>query len=314
MSTGEGPSGAKGGDAPSLEAIAHDRRRGASEVAESLLGSVERWANSVPDAGGVSAVELHASLTRLAKAQAALAPVLRISNDLLVELERREGDEEASIRSGVAKVAGRWRSRLGSAAASLALHVRRAIGDADTITTYSASGTIRSALEAHAAAGEWFTVAVGEGRPGQEGTEMAKALAGREIPVRLGTDAWLLSTGLEEGGIVLVGADALLPDRWVNKIGTAVLARAADDRGVPVVCAADTSKFLPAALAALPRSYDRDPAEIVSEPPAALEVENPYFEEIPYDLLDRLVTERGPTRPRDLRIGEIPVAGALRRP
>ena len=79
-----------------------------------------------------------------------------------------------------------------------------------------------------------------------------------------------------------------------------------------VVCAADTGKFLPPALAALPRSYERDPVEILADPPPSLTIANPYFEEIEWEALDVLVTERGPTRPRDLRSGDIPVARTLR--
>ena len=150
-----------------------------------------------------------------------------------------------------------------------------------------------------------------EARPGNEGTRLAAALAKRGIPVRLGTDAWLWRA-IEDEGTLVVGADMLLPTGWVNKIGTRALAARARQSGVGVVCAADTSKFLPPALAALPRSYERDPREIVPDPPTALEVENPYFEEIDWDALDVLVTERGPTRPRDLRSGDIPVARALR--
>jgi len=276
----DGAAEAAGNATPTLEAIAGDRRRGASEVAESLLAWGKAWGGAEGDA---SPGDVHSSLARLARTQAALAPVLRIANEFLVEIERREGSEEDSIRRAVGSVAGRWRSRLHSAANSLDLHLRRAIGGAGTVYTYSASATVRTALEAHAATGAWFRVVVSEGRP-----------------------------GLDEPGIVLVGADALLPARWVNKIGTGLLAARAKERGIGVVCAADTSKFLPTALAALPRSYDRDPAEIAAERPPSMEVENPYFEEIDYEALDRLVTERGPTRPRDLRVGAIPVARALR--
>jgi len=44
----------------------------------------------------------------------------------------------------------------------------------------------------------------------------------------------------------------------------------------------------------------------------SLTIANPYFEEIEWEALDVLVTERGPTRPRDLRSGDIPVARTLR--
>jgi len=204
-----------------------------------------------------------------------------------------------------------WRRRLASADEALSLHLRRAFEGATTIYTYSASSTIAASIVAHFEAGQWFTVAVSESRPGGEGTALACSLAGRGVRVTLGTEAWLWGA-LEEGGVLVVGADALLSTAWVNKIGTAALAARARESGVPVVVAADTSKWLPPALATLPRSYERDPGEIFAGGPPSLEIRNPYFEELPYGALDHLVTERGPTRPRDLRVGEIPVARALR--
>ena len=130
--------------------------------------------------------------------------------------------------------------------------------------------------------------------------------------VRLGTDAWLFGAIEEDDGVALVGADALLPTHWVNKLGTRIFAERVRAAGVRMVVAADTSKWLPGALAALPRSYERSPDEIAPTRPEALEVANPYFEEIAYSELDQLITERGPTRPKDLWVGEIAVARALR--
>jgi translation initiation factor 2B subunit (eIF-2B alpha/beta/delta family) len=298
---------AAGPEASSLADIAADRRGGAAEVAERLLAWGEAWGEGAPGAPD----DVTASLVELARAQAALAPVLRIANDYLDALERLGGMAETSQRRVVGNAAHRWRERLALAGEALTLHVRRALAGASTVYTYSASSTIERALEAHAAAGHWFRVVVSEASPGREGVALAISLAERGVRVRLGTDAWLMGS-LEDEGVVLVGADALLPARWVNKLGTRLLADRGRARGLRVVVAADTSKWLPAALAALPRSYERDPAELVAEPaPAALEVVNPYFEEIPYSELDVLVTERGPTRPKDLGTGDISVAKAL---
>lgn len=295
-----------------LEALASDRRRGAAEIAAALLDWCEAWgeeeAREPP-----AASEVAATLASIARSQAAMAPILRVSNDLLLEIERREdAGDEGAVRRAAAKAAASWRSRLAAATESLGLHLRRALEGADTVYTYSASSTVRAAIEARYAAGDWFRVVVSEARPGNEGAALARSLAERGVPVRFGTDVWLWSA-LEEGeGALVLGADALLSTAWVNKFGSAVLADRARAAGVPVVVAADTSKWLPPALASLPRSYDRDPGELVVRPPASMEVENPYFEEIPYAALDHLITERGPTRPRDLRSGEIPVAEALR--
>ena len=290
-----------------LEAVSTDLSGGASDVAGSLLVWGEAWSSGAPG----TAREALVGLEHVARRQAALAPVLRIANDMLIEIERRDLDDESAIRGGVGKAVAYWRERLQSARDALRLHVRRALGSASALYTYSASSTVQGAIEDHFAAGAWFRVVVSESRPGNEGTRLASALAERGIPVRLGTDAWLWRT-IEDEGLLVVGADMLLPTGWVNKIGTSALATRAREAGVEVVCAADTSKFLPPALAALPRSYERDPRQILSDPPASLEIENPYFEEIEWEAMDVLVTERGPTRPRDLRSGDIPVARALR--
>ena len=289
-----------------LSEIVADRRRGAAEIAEKLLAWGEAW-----ETGSGSIDEAMAALASVARGQAALAPVLRIANDFLVELERREGTDEEAARRGVAALAERWRQRLAAAAEALGLHLKRALEGVSTIYTYSASSTVRRVLESHYAAGHWFRVVLSEARPGGEGARLAAALAEKGVPVRLGVDVWLPGA-MEEEGTFVVGADALLPTRWVNKLGTVALAARARERGIGVVVAADTSKWLPPALAALPRMYDRDPAEIVYRPPPSLEAVNPYFEEIAYTALDRLITERGVTRPQDLRVGDVPVARALR--
>lgn len=290
-----------------LDAIAGDVSGGASEVARALLAWGESWSAGAPG----TAREATVGLDRLARRQAALAPVLRIANDMLVEFDRFDAGDEAALRGAVGKIARRWRARLDEAQGTLRLHLRRALGSAPAIYTYSASSTVQAAIEDHFAGGAWFRVVVSESRPGCEGSRLAAALAGRGIPVALGTDAWLWGA-IEDEGLLVLGADTLLPTGWVNKRGSRALALRARERGVAVVCAADTGQFLPPALAALPRSYERDPVEILADPPPSLAIANPYFEEIGWEALDVLVTERGPTRPRDLRSGDIPVARTLR--
>lgn len=294
----------------SLQKIADDRRRGAAEIADKLIGWGEAWGGGEGQEG---VAEVVADLEVVARSQSALAPVLRVANDLLAAVERRIDDEEEAIREAVAMVAIGWRKRLASAAESIGVHVRKALERVSTIYTYSASSTIRHALLAHHAAGEWFQVVMSEARPGGEGARMAASLAERGIPVRIGTDVWMWSA-FEEEGVFLVGADALLSSGWVNKIGSEALASRAREQAVEVVVAADTSKWLPPALAALPRLYDRDPAELVFRPAPTLEARNVYFEEIPYAALDRLITERGVTRPEDLRSGDVHIATTLTTP
>lgn len=300
---------ARAGAWEALEAVTGDVSGGASEVARALLAWGESWSGGAPG----TAREALVGLERVARRQAALAPVLRIANDMLLEFDRFEAEDEAAMRAAIGRSAGGWRARLDEAEGTLRLHLRRALGSAPAIYTYSASSTVQGAIEDHFAGGAWFRVVISESRPGCEGTRLAAALSARGIPVSLGTDAWLWGA-IEDEGLLVLGADTLLPTGWVNKRGSRALAMRARERGVAVVCAADTAKFLPPALASMPRSYERDPIEILADPPASLTIANPYFEEIEWEALDILVTERGPTRPRDLRSGDIPVARLLREP
>ena len=178
-----------------LAAVGDDLEGGASKVAWTLIAWGESWSAGAPG----TAREVAVGLERVARRQAALAPVLRIANDMLVEIELRDPGDEAALRTGVGRAAARWRQRLEAASGALRLHLRRALGGVSTIYTYSASSTVQGAIEDHFAAGGWFRVIVSESRPGNEGARLAQALAARGVPVTLGTDAWLLGAIEEEG-------------------------------------------------------------------------------------------------------------------
>ena len=59
-----------------------------------------------------AAREALVGLERTARRQAALAPVLRIANDMLVELERFDPEDEVALRAAIGRAAARWRARL----------------------------------------------------------------------------------------------------------------------------------------------------------------------------------------------------------
>ena len=65
-----------------LESVSEDVSGGALDVARSLLAWGEAWSSGAPG----TAREILVGLERVARRQAALAPVLRIANDLLVEI------------------------------------------------------------------------------------------------------------------------------------------------------------------------------------------------------------------------------------
>ena len=135
-------------------------------------------------------------------------------------------------------------------------------------------------------------VACAEGRPALEGRRLAEVLAALDVPVTCYSDA-ALGNALAGADAVLVGADAVTPDWFLNKVGTRMLAAAAAQAGVPVYVVASRDKFLPATAGARLRISEGAAAEIWDTPARQVTVRNPYFESTPADLASAFITDVG---------------------
>jgi translation initiation factor 2B subunit (eIF-2B alpha/beta/delta family) len=135
-------------------------------------------------------------------------------------------------------------------------------------------------------------VSCGEGRPALEGRRLAQALAALDVPVTCYSDA-ALGNAIAAADAVLVGADAVTPEWFLNKVGTRMLAAVAAQAGVPVYVVASRDKFVPATVAARLRISEGAAAEIWDSPSALIAVRNPYFEPIPLDLASAFITDVG---------------------
>jgi ribose 1,5-bisphosphate isomerase len=180
-----------------------------------------------------------------------------------------------------------------------------------TVATLSASESVRAVLTQCAGGGKEVRVFVSESRPAREGVEFATSLPAWNIPVTVVTDAALPS--LVEGcDLVLVGADSVSEESFVNKTGTYALALAAREADVPFHVAALLDKFIPVALRGDPGRL-MDEHEILDDRPGGVAVENRYFESVPTSLVTSIVTEDGVLEPS--RVGEKltahPIAPAL---
>jgi translation initiation factor 2B subunit (eIF-2B alpha/beta/delta family) len=180
-----------------------------------------------------------------------------------------------------------------------------------TVVTVSSSESVRAIVAAAAAEGKEIEVLLSESRPRLEGIVAARSL--REIGVRstLVVDAALPGL-VRDADVVLVGADSVSEDEFVNKVGTLPLALAAREEGAPLYVAALEDKFLPKALRGRP-DRDHDPSELLDEAPPGIRPRNIYFEATPLNLVHGIVTECGIVRPDELaeRLTARPVAPPL---
>jgi len=160
----------------------------------------------------------------------------------------------------------------------------------------TALGVIRTAIEK----GKRIEVIACETRPLNQGSRITTwELLQDEIPVTLIADS-MSAVVMREGKVdkVIVGADRVVKEGVINKIGTYMHAVVAKSHNIPFYVAAPLSSF------DLKRSYkeveieERSPEELIffgAEQIAPLEVKvyNPAFDFTPFELIAAVITEKG---------------------
>jgi translation initiation factor 2B subunit (eIF-2B alpha/beta/delta family) len=297
-----------------FESIARDSTSSASVLtrlaARELAEMVEASDASEP---GAFWEELHSACMELVRAKREMASIISLVSQVLSVAER-------SILSGVSPDTARrivyaecnraWESGE-TLLEELGLEGAGLVPAGGTVATVSTSESVRAVLAAAVRSGTECRVLVSESRPSNEGVEFGTSLPAWGIPVTLVVDAALPGL-VERCQIVLVGADAISENDFINKAGTYPLALAAREAGVPVYVAALLDKLI--AEGARGRA-DRvwDPGEVLAAPPPGVTVENRYFERVPLALVEGIITEEGILSAEEVstRISSRPVAPAL---
>jgi ribose 1,5-bisphosphate isomerase len=174
----------------------------------------------------------------------------------------------------------------------------RRIEDGDLVMTHCNSAATTAVLKKAFDEGKHFEVFVCETRPRFQGRITAKTLSGMGIPTSLIVDgaARFFMTKADKA---IVGADAVAANgAVVNKIGTSMVALAAQESRVLFFVAAETYKFSPETmLGQLVKIEERRSIELISESELAqmptVTVRNPSFDVTPPEYVDLIITERG---------------------
>lgn len=283
---------------------------GAAVVSRTAAEVVRRVAVRA-DAGSPAELRevLDEAACRILDAQPAMAPVVTLLARVFAELDDAPDLDEARRR--VARVAEGFREELARRSERAGRHLSDLLDGGDRVLTLSDSSTVRSGLLRAAEEGGLSVVCL-ESRPLDEGLRLARALAEGGVGVTVAVDA-SMALHLPGCRAVVLGADSVGDAGIVNKVGSVPLARCARAAGVPVWVVTDGTKFLPPGF---PQPLDDDrPGEEVSRPPGDARVWNRYFEMLPFDLVERVVTDDGPLDPLTLseRRHDLPLPAELAR-
>lgn len=195
-------------------------------------------------------------------------------------------------------------------------HGSALLDDGDTILTHcnagslatvdygTALGVIRTAWRN----GKGIKVIATETRPLLQGARLTVyELLRDSIPVTLITDSmvgYVMAKGLVNK--VVVGADRVVKDAVVNKIGTYTIAVIAHEHGIPFYVAAPKSTFDISRLARDVVVEERSTEEVVKfggvqVAPKGVSAFNPAFDVTPMKYVTAIICEEGPLSPADFQ-------------
>src|SRR3989339_324779 len=139
-----------------------------------------------------------------------------------------------------------------------------------------------------------FEVYNTETRPLFQGRKTAQELSDAKIKVTMFIDSALSIALSKKQGTksvtkIFLGADALLKDGIINKIGSGLIAQIAKNQKIPVYIIADSWKFTTKAI----KIEQRNLNEIWDNAPKKVKIQNPAFEFVDKKYITGIVSELG---------------------
>jgi translation initiation factor 2B subunit (eIF-2B alpha/beta/delta family) len=164
----------------------------------------------------------------------------------------------------------------------------------DIIFTHCHSTNVSNALIYSHKKGKKFEVYNTETRPLFQGRKTAEELKKVGIKITMFVDSALnVAISGEQGNKkvdrILIGADALLKDGIINKIGSELVSQIAKDNKVPVYIVADSWKFSKSKI----KIEQRNLNEVWDNAPKNIKIKNPAFEFVSKKLITGIITEYG---------------------
>ncbi|MBW3003647.1 translation initiation factor eIF-2B [Candidatus Woesearchaeota archaeon] len=169
----------------------------------------------------------------------------------------------------------------------------RLIKNNSIIYTHCHSSTVINILK-EARTTKKFEVHNTETRPLYQGRKTAKELTALKIPVFHFVDS-AARLALKDADIMLLGADAITSTgKVINKIGSELIAEAAERYQIPLYICTDSWKYDPKTPFGFDEPIeDRSVTEVWPNAPKKVKIMNPAFEKIDPSLIAGIISELG---------------------
>ncbi len=268
-----------------------------SERKDQLVSELTRCAQTLRKTRP-TAVNLFWALDRVLKKAGETKGDVKAVKNVVIEEAERIADEDVEINKAI----GKYGSILIDDGDTVLTHCNA--GSLATVGYGTALGVLRSAWKE----GKRINVVATETRPLLQGSRLTTyELLQEGIPVKLITDSmigYMLSNAVINK--IVVGADRIVSDAVINKIGTYTLAVVAKENFVPFYVAAPESTFDLGRSSKDVVIEERTREEVtkfrgVQVAPMDVEVFNPAFDITPLKFVSAIISERGILYPKDMQ-------------
>ena len=273
---------------------------------ETVIKSIEALRNILYNGGNrealLSFAELAEKLVEVRPTSALLKNSIREITVNVLEAYKREGIEGA--REAADETLENIKRHITISLDTSASIAAKRIQDGDVILTNSYSIFIKETLRRALAEGKNFSIYVTESRPGSEGLKLAEEAYHMGIPVTLIVDS-AVRYFMKEIDKVLLASEAVAANGAViNKVGTSLIALAANEARVRVFIVSTTLKFSPETiLGEYVEIAEADPNLLLPEDKrkiwgSRVKARAPLFDVTPPEYIDAIITERGLIAPQ----------------
>ncbi len=275
-----------------LEEAKTDRHSGAWIVTRKAVSCLEALTHEL--SGGEMATlvsEVERVAAEILSAQPSMAQLVNLLNAIFVIIESETSTETLVLSRRISGEVKRFNETARNAVCKVAALGADLITDDKVVFIHSNSSTIMEVIKTAQQQGKIFHLLLSESRPIGEGRACAEELSRIGLQATYFVDA-ALSIAIDRADLILLGADSLSENTLINKVGTRAICLLGREAMVPCYAACESSKFIPGKLGPK-KEKPRNPDEVWDAPPKEVTVENYYFDEVPLDLFDGVITEEG---------------------
>ncbi len=280
----------------SIDTIMNDKHSGSLTISRNTLELYQEFLNECT-AGNEKPEDCYKSIQTASKTILKIQPnmaLLRYCSNLFLTHFKRilkaEKEKQAILDTAAGKLS-EIRKELEHNIERIAGIGAKLVAASNNVMTISSSTMVNQILLRAHSLKKRFHVYSLKSHPPDEGVHSAEFLLQENIKTTLIADAEM-GLFMPHMNFVLIGADRIFEDGFVNKAGTLPLLVTAKHFNVPVYLAFDTWKILSKQDKAV-KFLERENSEIYNDKKHKLHVQNFYFESIPLNLVQKVICEEG---------------------